>query len=85
MTKGWVALSVEIGLRMMGTADPSTSLRFGRDDKGWVGFSVKIGLWMRVNRRSLGYARDDKWWRCTSIQVYGWEGEQALCDTGADA
>jgi hypothetical protein len=32
MTKGGVAFSVEIGLRMRGTAGPSTTLRSGRDD-----------------------------------------------------
>jgi hypothetical protein len=30
-----------------GTADPSTSLRFGRDDKGEGGASIEIGGWLR--------------------------------------
>jgi hypothetical protein len=47
MTKGWVALSVEIGLRMIGTADPSATLRSGptagrdrRDDTSVSGVGV---------------------------------------------
>ena len=43
MTKGRGAVSVEIRLWVSGTADPSTTLRSGRDDKGERALSVGIG------------------------------------------
>jgi hypothetical protein len=39
------------------TADPSTALRSGRDDKGWGCSSIRILIRGMVNSRSLGYGR----------------------------
>jgi hypothetical protein len=34
--------------RVEKTADPSTTLRFGRDDKSWVGASLKLDRWLEL-------------------------------------
>jgi hypothetical protein len=51
-----------------GTADPSTALRSGRDDKGEGCDFIWICYEGWGNRRSLGYARDDKGWGGASIE-----------------
>ena len=52
-----------------GTADPSTALRSGRDDKGERVISILRQLVDGADRRSLGFARDDKGKGDASIQI----------------
>jgi hypothetical protein len=43
----WGFYQGEFGRAEGRTADPSTALRFGRDDKGGGVLPVGIGLWMK--------------------------------------
>jgi hypothetical protein len=53
MTKGRVVLPGKIGQWLNGTADPSTALRSGRDDKGESGVPGEDWLVAEWNSRSL--------------------------------
>jgi hypothetical protein len=44
MTKGRLVVDLKLRGQESGTADPCTSLRFGRDDKGEIGFGLKACL-----------------------------------------
>jgi len=72
MTKGRVALPFGFVIGIEGTAGPSTSLRFGRDDTSVWGLGLRWKNWevRGAHCRSLGYARDDKGERGASIQSW---------------
>jgi hypothetical protein len=50
-------------LRGRHTAGPSTSLRFGRDDKSEAGVLDSIDCWSRSKSRSEVFGRDGDWIR----------------------
>src|SRR5580692_785255 len=63
MTKGRAVVVRSCGYLEEQTADLSTPLRSGRDDKGEDGCSPQLRLWVRTDRRSLHSlrsGRDDK-------------------------
>jgi hypothetical protein len=66
------------------TADLSTALRSGRDDKGWGRYGLQRRLWQEQTAdlsTALSSGRDDKGWGCGGPQRRLWQQQTADLST----